>query len=184
MVLSLIVFQIIRSIRLVAKTDLVDKRNTAFPVACEHISRARAMDVILASGEVPHEISPVHPVHLIVKEEGEVLEESRLLVLGACHLMASTIHIRLIELDMFAVRAPHSWEKHLSRSIIDNIARPISLDVLVTQRGPIFCGLYIIWSIEILTIYERVASVLLTAEVTHQGERIVRLILVGRGLCA
>ena len=51
------------------------------------------MDVILASGEVPHEISPVHPVHLVVEEEGQVLEEGRFLVLGAGHLMTTAVHI-------------------------------------------------------------------------------------------
>ena len=93
MVLSLVVLEVVRSVRLVAEADLVYKRNAAFPVACKHISRARTVDVILASGEVPHEISPVHPVHLVVEEEGQVLEEGRLLVLGAGHLMTTSVHI-------------------------------------------------------------------------------------------
>ena len=93
MVLSLIILQIIRGIRLVNKMHVVDNAYTALPVSDERISRRRAVDVVLTAGEIPHEIAPVHPVQLIVKEERKVLEESRLLVLGSRNHLSSVAHI-------------------------------------------------------------------------------------------
>ena len=72
MVLSLVFGKDSRSVALVSETDAVDELDAAFPVAVEYFSRARAVNVILPSGEVPHEISPVHPVHLEVEEEFHV----------------------------------------------------------------------------------------------------------------
>ena len=72
MVLSLVFGKDSRSIALVAEADVVNELDSAFPVAVEYFSRARAVYVILPSGEVPHEISPVHPVHLEVEEEFHV----------------------------------------------------------------------------------------------------------------
>ena len=56
--------------------------------------------------------------------------------------------------------------------------------VLVSHRSPILRSLNIERGVEILTIDKRIATVLLTSKITYQGERIVRLILVGRRLCA
>ena len=58
------------------------------------------------------------------------------------------------------------------------------MDIFLTHRSPVLRFFNIIRSIEILTVNERVASVLLTSEITDEGERIVRLVLVGRSLCA
>ncbi len=93
MILSLVVLQIVRSIGLVSQTEIVYGRDSALPVSDENVSRRRAVYVVLPSGEVPHEISPVHPVHLIVKEERKILEERRLLVLRAGYGLASSSHI-------------------------------------------------------------------------------------------
>ena len=93
MVLAFVVFQVSRCVGLVSEAQFVEKRDSAFPVSCEHVSRARAVYVVLASCEVPHEIPPVHPVHLIVEEECEVLEECRLLVLGSGDSLAVLSYI-------------------------------------------------------------------------------------------
>ena len=82
MVLALVVFQHFRSIALVTETQLVNGRDAAFPVSVEQFARARAVYVVLPSGEVPHEVSPVHPVQLEIEEEVQVRPERRFLVVG------------------------------------------------------------------------------------------------------
>ena len=97
MVLCRIVLEIVRSIGLVAETEVVDELDSALPVSDERIAWTRTMDLILTSSEVPHEVAPVHPVHLVVKEECQILEECRLVVLCTTHLMSAATHIRLIK---------------------------------------------------------------------------------------
>ena len=97
MVLALIVFQIIRSVRLVTEAEIVNESDAALPVSDERISRSRAVDFVLTSGKVPHEVSPIHPVHLVVEEERQILAECRLVMLRSADLMATSSHIRLIE---------------------------------------------------------------------------------------
>ena len=43
-------------------------------------------------------------------------------------------------------------------------------------------SLKFVWRSEIFSIYQRLAAVLLPVEVADEGERIVRLVFVGRGL--
>ena len=93
MILARIVGKVSRSIRLVAKTEPVDESDAALPVSDERISRRRAVDVILTAREVPHEVAPVHPVHLVVEEESQVLEECRLVVLRAADLVSAARHV-------------------------------------------------------------------------------------------
>ena len=89
---------------------------------------------------------------------------------------------------MTLIRTPHTWEKHLAGRVVPHVTRAIRLDVSVLavlrHRGPICSLLYIIWSIEILSIDKRIASVLLAAKVAHECIRIVWLILICRSLCA
>ena len=113
-VLALIVLQDIRSIALVSKTDFVDRLDTAFPIPIEYISRTRAVDIILPSGEIPHKIPPVHPVQLEVEEEIQVRPERRFLVVGPRYHPALSAGISLIESDIFLVAVPHPREEHLS----------------------------------------------------------------------
>ena len=97
MVLRRIVLKIIRSIRLIAETEIINESDSALPVSYERIARARAMHLVLTSCEVPHEVAPVHPVHLVVEEECQILEECRLVMLCSTDLMAAPTHVRLIE---------------------------------------------------------------------------------------
>ena len=72
---------------------MIDKIYTTFPVSGQNLSWRRTVDVILTSGKIPHEVTPVHPVHLVIEEECQILEEGRLLVIGSGHLCASITHI-------------------------------------------------------------------------------------------
>ena len=114
MVLALVVLQVVRGTRLVSKPDFINERDSRLPVSGKDVSRGRAMEIVLATGEIPHEITPIHPVHLIIKEEGQILEEGWLLVLGTCHLASAAVHIGLIELYVLVIRAPHTREEHLA----------------------------------------------------------------------
>ena len=77
MVLALVFLEVVRSHRLVPEAHLVNEGDSALPVSEENLPRRRAVAVVLASGEIPHKISPVHPVELVVEEKGQILEESR-----------------------------------------------------------------------------------------------------------
>ena len=116
MVLALVILQIVRRIGLVTEAEMVYRVDSALPVACKIVSRRRAMDIILPSGEIPHEITPVHPVHLIVEEIFQILAESRLPVLSSRYFLAFAAHVGFIEPFILSVRRgrPHTREKHLS----------------------------------------------------------------------
>ena len=183
MILALVVLQIIRCIALVTETNLVDDWDSALPVSSKNVTRSRAVDLILPSGKVPHEIAPVHPVHLVVEEEAEILPECRFLVLGSGHLLSTPVHVRLIESYVLRVGIrPHPREKHFSGRFVFDFTRAVCLYVFASERSPVFCGFDFIGSIEILAINQRRASILLTAEVADERESIVRLVLVSRGL--
>jgi len=77
MILSLVVLHIVRSIRLVSQAWLIDETDSRFPVAEKLLVRHLTMEIILASCEVPEEISPIHPVHLIIEEKSEVISKRR-----------------------------------------------------------------------------------------------------------
>ena len=116
MVLRPVVTEICRGIALVPEPCLVDEPYPALPVACEQFAGSRAVYVVLPPCKVPHEISPVHPVELIVEEELEIGAESRLLVGLSRDGLPLAIHIDLIELLIPAIRAgrPHPREEHLA----------------------------------------------------------------------
>ena len=77
MVLAFVVSKTGGSIGLVSKPYPVDEPDTAFPVSFEYISGNRAVDVVLSSCKIPKEISPLHPVELVIEEECQVFNEGR-----------------------------------------------------------------------------------------------------------
>ena len=68
--MSFIVFEILRKQFLITYQQVVDKRNPRNPVAMFYFSGA--LYVILSSGKVPHEITPVHEVQLVGEEEFDI----------------------------------------------------------------------------------------------------------------
>ena len=71
--MSLVVFQFLRQEALVAHQPVVDERDTGNPVAVFNFSAA--LYVVLASGEVPHEVAPVHPVEMVGEEELNIIQQ-------------------------------------------------------------------------------------------------------------
>ena len=98
-VLALVAGQRRRSVGLVSEAHGVQEADTAFPVAVENVPGHRGMDVVLAPHEVPHEVAPVHPVELIVKEVGQIGPEGGLAVGSPLHARALSLRVRLVEID-------------------------------------------------------------------------------------
>ena len=115
-VVTLISLQLSRHLALVAQHPVVDERNTGYPVAMLRL--AVALNIVLASGEVPHEVAPVHEVALIREEEADVLHLSRHL---HHHRLAATVvrhlstlnasHPVLVSFSMS--RRVHTREEHI-----------------------------------------------------------------------
>ncbi len=69
-VVSFVGFQFVRKLALVAEPPVVEERYTGNPVAVFQLSVA--LYVVLPSCEVPHEVTPIHEVTLVRKEEADV----------------------------------------------------------------------------------------------------------------
>ena len=68
--MSLVVLQLVGQLALVAESGVVERSDTRNPVAV--LIFTKALNVVLAAGKVPHEVTPVHEVQLVGKEEAEV----------------------------------------------------------------------------------------------------------------
>ena len=76
---------------LVAQARIVNQGDARYPVTLGDF--AHALAVVLATGEVPHEVAPVHVVELIVDEERHVLEERGLDALLGVYLVAVGVEV-------------------------------------------------------------------------------------------
>ena len=74
-VVTLVVLKFVGKQLLVAQTPVVKPVESSNPVAV--LEFAVALKVVLATGEVPHEVAPVHEVALIGQEEANVLQLCR-----------------------------------------------------------------------------------------------------------
>ena len=115
-VVSLVVLQAVGQLALVSQASVVDERNAGNPVSFFQV--AIALDVVLVSREVPHEVSPVHEVALIGQEEADVLQLG-----GNLHrdrLSAAVVgHIRTVHathpvfIGLRVGTTVHAWEEHI-----------------------------------------------------------------------
>ncbi len=140
----------------------------------------------MPSHEVPHKVTPVHPTQLEIEEEIQVAPEGGLFVVRPRYAASLSVHIGQVELLVSSVRAgrPHAREEHLAVGVVVRVGGTGHLLVFSIQGCPVFGGLDIIGRAEILAVQQRRGAVLLAGEVTHQGEGVIGLILVGRGLYA
>ena len=185
MVLALVLPQRSRCVGLVSQADAVQEGDAALPVAVEHVAGQRAVDVVLAAHEIPHEVTPVHPVELIVEEIRQVGPEGGLAVLGAADAGALAVGVFLIEVYIALVCVgPHAREEHLAFGGIDGVGRGRCFHVFPVQGCPVASALDFIGGAIVLPVQQRRGAVLLPAQVTHQGVGVVGLILVGGRLHA
>ncbi len=180
-VLAFVVLQPIRGLILVSQPEPIQGFNPAFPIAGEKI-RGRRGDVILPTDEIPHEIPPVHPAHLEVKKEVEILGKRRFLMGRPRHRDPLSVHVALVELDMSRISAPHPGEEHLPGRLVFHVDRRIRPLVFLPQGRPVGVLLKIVRGVKILSVQKRSRSVLLSRQVADQREGIIRLVFVRRGL--
>ena len=114
--MSFIVLQIGWQQALVTYKILVDEGNACNPVTMLYFSLA--LDVVLTSCEVPHEIAPVHVVQLIDKEELDVIPLGR--NLDHQHFSALIIwnlssfySSQPVFISFGMIGTPHTREKHV-----------------------------------------------------------------------
>ena len=184
-ILTLVLRQCRGSVALVSEAELVQEADTAFPVSVENIPGGRAVDIVLASDEIPHKVAPVHPVELIVEEVGHIGSESGLSVLGAPDLGPLALGIAEVEVYVALVSiAPHTGEEHLPFALVLRVCRGVRVDIFPVERGPVFSQFKVVGSIEVLAVDKGRTAVLFAAEVADKRVGVVRLILVCRGLYA
>jgi hypothetical protein len=70
-VLLLLYCLMLAGIFLVAKIELSMKEYPSDPVAISFVTAA--LDIVLSSRKIPHEISPVHEAHLVGKEPFDII---------------------------------------------------------------------------------------------------------------
>ena len=186
MILALVLSQYGRSVALISQPEIVYELYSALPIAMEYISRRRRINLILPADKIPHEIPPVHPPELIVEEEAQIGSHRRLFVRNTGHFGPLPVHIRLVEFLIPSVRtgSPHPREKHFPFRKILGLHRRIHFLVLSAKRSPILLGFQIVWRVKILSIQKRCGAVLLPGKIPYKGKRIIRLIFIGRSLCA
>ena len=71
-VVTFVHLQVIRQLTLITETGVVEERDSRDPVAVLWFTIA--LDVVLTTGKVPHEVAPVHEVALIRQEELDIVD--------------------------------------------------------------------------------------------------------------
>ena len=201
-----VVGNIIRHIILRTDQNRINKRNTGNPVTIQHL--AISLNIVLPTGEIPHEVTPIHEIHLIAEEETQVFPKSRFH--GSLRLPTIIITHRfplhlcplLIGFDVARVTAVHTREKHIqlihililliiAGDIIPVFLFRVFLDypapcrfALLGDRDAISALILALHFRNVgLSIQQRRLPILLTRQISAQRENIARCILVHRRVC-
>ena len=103
-IVPFVVLEILRKQFLVAYKYVIYERDTGDPVAVFYLPAT--LYVILPSGKVPHEITPVHEVQLVGEEEFDIFPLGRYIyhyhfpALVVWHIMAFHVHPLLVKLGV------------------------------------------------------------------------------------
>ena len=206
-VVALIFLKFIGEQALVAQSCIIDEGDTRDPVAV--LQFAIALDVVLTSGKVPHEVAPVHEVALIAEEEENVLQLRRCAhhdgltatVVGFLRAFhdpcRSSLHPTLVGGGVGSV--VHAWEEHILGILVGVLVAHDEVGVLLVRRGlflllidgsALLHARLAILSIHIeghlrsvgLSVEQRTIAILVAAEIGPQREDILRRVLVHRGI--
>ena len=194
-VMSLVFAQIGGEFRLIAVECVVNEGNTGDPLTVFEF--AVALNVILTAGKVPHEVAPVHEIHLVGEEEAEVVPLRRhfageivgLTVILAVHFHRFGVNAAqplLIETGMEA--GEHAGEEHFLRRGVDE--RAVHLDdvvlvglvgifLLVTLHAFLLVLTHSLRSIG-LTVEEGLLPVLLAVQISAEREDVFGRVLIHR----
>ena len=203
--MTLVVSNVRRHILLRTYQNLVDKLDTGDPVTIQYLPMA--LDVVLTSGEVPHEITPIHEIELVCEEEAEILTESRLH--DRSHLSTTTVfdwytlHIGplFISRDVTRITTEHTWKQHVQfihilifRIVMGDIITILFVRILFDHPTIGRCTLFgdsstsspLILPFHLryvgLTIDQRSLSILFTRQIGTQRKDITGCILVHGGI--
>ena len=159
---------------------------------------ALAFNVVLTADEIPHEITPVHPVALVADEEPQVLCESGLVDhlrdavdvayrdFVALNHAAPVLAVGLVHRHVFGLVAPHAGEQclHLRWIFGHGVALVVSdhitacffvFDINRLAVGGVGDRCIIIWAVQ-----QRPRSILLTVQVGEHGKGVLGLIFINR----
>ena len=194
-VVSLVFAQIGGEFRLIAVEGIVDERNTGDPLAVFEF--AVALNVVLTAGKVPHEVAPVHEVHLVGEEEAEVVplrghfagEIVGLTVILAVHFHrfgVNTAQPLLVKTGMGA--REHTGEEHFLRRGVDGLAAHLDDVVLVGLVGIFLLVTLHTFFLAVthslrgkgLTIEKGFLSVLLAVQISAEREDVFGRVLIHR----
>ena len=156
---------------------------------------AIALNVILSTSEVPHEVAPVHEIHLIREEESEVVhlcghfssEAIRLSLIFSRNIYSLRFHTT----EPFVVEAGvlarvHAWEEHLLCAGEHGLCRHLHHIIAVRFVSVLlFVALHCLF-LRIskrlrgvgFAVEQRFRTVLLTVEISAEGENVLRRVLV------
>ena len=180
-----IIFQVTGQHALVTYQELVYYRYSGNPVTMFYFTLS--LYVILASGKVPHKISPVHVVQLVNKEEFDVIPLCRnfhhhhlsALVVRNLYALYTTQPVFVCLCMCVAV---HAWEEHILCILVIGLMTHYFVAVffigsrflLPLIDGSTFCHIIYASSVHFfqcrfggvcLSIEQRTGSILLTAQV-------------------
>ena len=187
LVAGLVVLHGFGQIVLRAETALVYELDARYPVAAEVVACAIvvevvALNVVLATSEVPHKVTPVHPAQLVAVEEVEVLTTGGTLTVIA---LAGPVLVEA-RVVAFGVVAPHAGEEACVLLVVDVFLGVSGHDVAVLAFGVLsadILGVALFHAgrsasgIE-LACEERCVAVLLTSEVGAHGDSVLGGVLV------
>ena len=203
-IMSFVLTQFGRQGILIAETEnmSVNPFYTGQPVAFVNLSIA--LQVVLATGEVPHKIPPVHEVHLITEEETQVLSESgailsfRLTAIVIPHSSAFDISPVFICLHVARIAGVHTRKEHpeLIHILVGCLVAGNDILVLLPfliRGGSILSVSFLLHGYAHVALYaqfdgcivgmteeERTVAILLTVKIVLEREHIVGRVLIHR----
>ena len=192
-IVSFVILEVLRQEFLIAYEQVIDERNTGNPVAVFYFSAT--LNVVLASGEVPHEVTPVHEVQLVGEEELDVLPLGRHIhhdhfsALVVRHVMSLDVNPLLVERGVRGT--VHTREKHILCVFILDTSGEFDIRVFFVRRSlflaDILAACFRLAGNTITVFYvechfggesraveQRACAILLTTEVFAQREDIFR----------
>ena len=139
-----ILFQLFRQQVLIAYEHVVNELDTGNPVAVLYFSAA--LQVVLASGKVPHKVAPVHPVELVGEEELDVFPlrghgyHNHFAAFVVGHIIPFDILPGLILVGVRA--AVHAREEHVLRVFVFDTSRNFDIAVLFVGSGFLLADIF------------------------------------------
>ena len=176
-IVGLIVLDAIGDFGLVTQSQIIEEGNTRNPVAVAHV--AKPLEIVLLSGEIPHEITQVHPFDLVAESPVDVIS------IGGCFtLTKSEPGLVKIRVTLVIAGVPKAGEDHLVFWCIDGNGIMTQGNVFVLAFGKFFVALFITFrrSRKYLSTQQREIAVLFAAEVAHEGHGVVHIVHVNRGI--